>query len=235
MSYETIGLRQIPLPSARTVPSKAVAAAPEVAELRSLNARLVREIAYLKRREAAALSLAARDGLTGLYNRRGMTELLRAVILKAARDGHRACVLFIDLDGFKRVNDEHGHSVGDRLLVTVAGRIAGRARTGDIVCRYGGDEFIVLLPRVPDAAVALEVAAKIAERVALPCRIDGVDLQVTAAIGVSMYPDDGRTVGEVLNRADARMYDVKSSARNPGSARPDNSRRRDDEAKPFID
>src|ERR1700728_2277103 len=111
----------------------------ELDALRSTNARLLRELAALKEREAQALKLADRDGLTGLYNRRRMSELLDEVILEASAQHHQFAVLFIDLDGFKRINDRFGHALGDELLVTVAGRIATRARTGDIVCRYGGD------------------------------------------------------------------------------------------------
>jgi diguanylate cyclase (GGDEF)-like protein len=100
-------------------------------------------------------------------------------------------------------------------LNTVAGRIATRARTGDLVCRYGGDEFIVLLPRIPDRAAALEVAATIAERVSLPCRVGGEELLLTAAIGVSVYPQDGRTAAELLERADQEMYRLKADPDAP--------------------
>ena len=141
------------------------------------------------------MRLADRDGLTGLYNRRRMPELIGQAIDEAAPLGRRLGVLFIDLDGFKHINDHYGHAIGDELLNTVAGRIATRARTGDIVCRYGGDEFIVLLPHIPDRDAALEVAATIAERVSLPCKVAGEELMVTAAIGVSMYPEDGRHCG----------------------------------------
>jgi diguanylate cyclase (GGDEF)-like protein len=198
----------------------------EIDTLRLINARLVREIAELKQREAQALQLADRDGLTGLYNRRRLSERLTESIENAARQGHRLGILFIDLDGFKRINDEFGHAMGDELLKTVAGRIASRARTDDVVCRYGGDEFVVLLPRVPDRAAALEVADTIAERVALPCKLGGEELRVTAAIGVSLFPDDGYSAVELLERADQQMYRVKASA--PEELPPAPRRRRDD-------
>jgi diguanylate cyclase (GGDEF)-like protein len=142
-----------------------------------------------------------------------MSELIAAAIEEAQRKGHQLGILFVDLDGFKRINDHYGHAAGDELLSTVAGRIATRARTGgDVVCRYGGDEFLVLLPRIPGREAALEVAATLAARVALPCRVAGDELRVTAAIGVSVFPDDGRTAAELLERADAEMYRLKLSA-----------------------
>jgi diguanylate cyclase (GGDEF)-like protein len=206
----------------------------EIDTLRCINGRLVRLVAELTEREAQALQQADRDGLTGLYNRRKLGELLEKAVADALTHGQRVGVLFIDLDGFKGVNDAHGHALGDKLLTTVASRIAARARTGDFVCRYGGDEFVVILPRVADTAAALQVADSIRNRVALPYRIDGTELQVTAAIGAAIYPDQAASSVELLELADEAMYRVKMHAEDPlrgMPAIPAQTRRRDDRVK----
>jgi diguanylate cyclase (GGDEF)-like protein len=209
------------------------AARREIDTLRSINAHLVRQIAVLKQREAQALRLADRDGLTGLYNRRRMLELLEKSIADAASHGQRVGLLFIDLDGFKLVNDVHGHATGDRLLISVASRLAARARYGDFVCRYGGDEFVVILPRATDRAAATQVARSIYKRLVLPYRIDGVELQMAASIGVALYPDGAASATALLQLADESMYRAKSRPAELGGfdRLPVPMRRRDDGSK----
>ena len=202
----------------------------ELERLRAANKQLLDELAALREREAQAQRLADRDGLTGLYNRRRMMELVQTAIDEAVQ-----CVglLFIDLNGFKAVNDEYGHAAGDRILTTVATRISARVRTGDFVCRYGGDEFVVILPNVPDAAAVGRVADTIRDRVALPYWVQGSEQHLTAAIGESMYPRDGRSAEELLNRADQAMYRLKAWRARPmmtlgGRPSPRLSRRHND-------
>ncbi len=222
-------------PPMRGLPRNCADPGLEIEILRAANARLLREVAALREREAQALELADRDGLTGLFNRRRMMELLDSAIAEAAR--HRQCVglLFIDLNGFKGINDEYGHAAGDEILSTVATRVAARVRTGDLVCRYGGDEFVVVLPNVPDESAARRVADTIRERVALPYWIQGNAQHLTAAIGVSMYPRDGDSAEELLHRADLAMYHLKARLARPmvslGTARQQQpSRRRNDKS-----
>jgi diguanylate cyclase (GGDEF)-like protein len=187
----------------------------ELEILRATNAQLLRELAVLKEREAQAQRLADRDGLTGLYNRRCMVELLESAMGEAALQRQCVGLLFIDLNGFKGINDEYGHAAGDKILTTVATRITARVRTGDLVCRYGGDEFVVVLPSVPDAGAVSRVADMIRERVALPYWVQGNEQHLTAAIGESMYPRDGDSADVLLHRADQAMYRLKARLSRP--------------------
>jgi diguanylate cyclase (GGDEF)-like protein len=209
----------------------------ELDALRSTNARLMRELAALKERGALAQRLADRDDLTGLYNRRRMLELLDSAVSEAAQLRQCVGLLFIDLNGFKGVNDEYGHAAGDKILIAAAMRITARVRTGDFVCRYGGDEFVVILPNVPDPAAVTRVADTIRERVALPYWIQGQEQHLTAAIGESTYPHCGSSAEELLHRADQAMYRLKARLARPmvslGSLpRPRPSRRRSDSSTP---
>jgi diguanylate cyclase (GGDEF)-like protein len=208
----------------------------EIETLRAINAHLVRELNALREREAEAQQLADRDGLTGLYNRRRMLEMLEAAMLDADQQRLSVGVLFIDLNGFKAINDEYGHSAGDKILTTMATRISARVRTGDVVCRYGGDEFVVVLPAVPDPWAVSRVADTIRERVSLPFWIGDNVQHLTASIGESLYPYDGNSAATLLDRADSAMYRSKARLARPavtlGSVQqPRLTRRRNDKSK----
>ena len=184
----------------------------EIEALRARNAYLTLQIEELKRREAQARRLAARDELTGLYNRRLMLECLTSAIVEARAASSKVGVLFIDLDGFKAVNDRHGHGVGDALLVAVGSRIAARARRHDIICRYGGDEFVVVLPGLPDDGIAAQIAETLGAHLAAAYVLGGLEVKITASIGLAVFPGDGCEAEELLQRADASMYLRKSQA-----------------------
>ena len=211
---------------------------PEIDALRAVNAHLRRELAAMEAREAEAQKLAERDGLTGLYNRRRMLELLEAAISDAVLQDLHVGLLFIDLNGFKAINDKYGHAAGDKILTTVATRIAARVRTGDICCRYGGDEFVVVLPGVPDPFPVSRVADAIRERVSLPYWIGNDQQQLTASIGESMYPYHGENAALLVHRADEAMYRLKSRIvrlpRDAAQSVPEQrlTRRRNDKTKP---
>jgi diguanylate cyclase (GGDEF)-like protein len=208
----------------------------ELETLRRTNARLMRELAALKQREAETQRLADRDGLTGLFNRRRMEELLQSAVNEARQQWQCVGLLFIDLNGFKSINDEYGHATGDKILSTVAARIAARVRNGDVVCRYGGDEFVVILPSAPDAAAVSRVADTIRERVALPYWIEGNEQHLTAAIGEAMFPHDADSAEALLHRADQAVYRMKTRLAGPlimlgGAPYQRPSRRRNDKSK----
>jgi diguanylate cyclase (GGDEF)-like protein len=211
------------------------AALREIESLRAINTHLLRELAAMKAREVETQKLAERDGLTGLYNRRRMLELLEAAISDAVLQDLHVGLLFIDLNGFKAINDNYGHAAGDQILATVATRISARVRAGDICCRYGGDEFVVVLPGVPDPFPVSRVADAIRERVSLPYWIGNDQKQLTASIGESMYPYHGENAALLVHRADEAMYRLKSRIVRPtapAGRAPQQTRRRNDKSKP---
>ena len=188
---------------------------------RSLHALTMRDITMRRRVEAQLLEkqqhldhLAHHDQLTGLPNRLFLAAHLPGAIEEAKRTGSMLAILFLDLDRFKHINDSRGHETGDKLLKAVAQRIRTTTRTDDIVVRMGGDEFIVVLKSVATAEQINETASRVTEALAAPVLIDGRTLVTTASIGVSLYPRDGSTMGELLRQSDTAMYQAKDRGRN---------------------
>jgi diguanylate cyclase (GGDEF)-like protein/PAS domain S-box-containing protein len=157
--------------------------------------------------------LALHDPLTGLPNRTSLMEHLSHMIVAARRNDSQLALLFIDLDHFKRVNDSLGHLVGDTLLQTLARRITESLRGTDVVTRFGGDEFIVLLPRTLQRMDVEEVALKLLAAIEVPVNADGRLISVTPSIGISMFPHDGETADDLIKNADTAMYLAKSRGR----------------------
>jgi diguanylate cyclase (GGDEF)-like protein len=155
--------------------------------------------------------LAEHDSLTGLPNRLLLNDRLNHAIASASRSASPMAVLFLDLDGFKHINDSLGHSAGDSLLKSVAERLQHCVRAPDTVSRQGGDEFVVLLTDIRHAEDAAVTAGRILKSVMEPHGIESGELHVTASIGISIYPDDGVNAETLLKNADAAIYQAKES------------------------
>jgi diguanylate cyclase (GGDEF)-like protein len=164
------------------------------------------------RRKAAeddAVRMAQHDPVTGLPGRVLLEQLAKHMIAAARRSGEQLAVLFLDLDRFKAINDLHGHDIGDHLLRAVARRLRATFRAEDILCRLGGDEFVVVLARIRDAEEAAHVAQKVIARLTSPYDIAGLQLQCAASMGISLFPRDSDTLGQLMQQADRAMYQAK--------------------------
>ncbi len=182
-------------------------------ELAQTNERLRAEIGEREVAENRVRHLALHDALTGLPNRRLLEQRLGEAIGAARQLGDVTCVMFIDLDRFKTINDSLGHPIGDRLLQLVSERLRECLRPIDTVSRVGGDEFVLVLPKVGSTEAAAQVASRILESLSVPYSVDEQMLRVTPSIGISMYPRDGGTARELIGNADLAMYQAKSLGR----------------------
>jgi diguanylate cyclase (GGDEF)-like protein len=163
---------------------------------------------------ARAKILSETDDLTGLFNIRGFALAANRLFAQAARHGRPTSVLMIDSDNLKSVNDAHGHAAGNELLRHLARAIQGELRFTDVSARYGGDEFIVLLPDTP-AKGAMEVAERIRTRIAsMPLPVNGSSVSASVSIGIACYPEDGGTLDALAAHADGALYSAKQDGRN---------------------
>jgi len=168
------------------------------------------DITERKRAEDTIRHMAYHDSLTGLPNRELFERTLTEQLAEAARKRERLAVLFVDLDGFKAVNDTVGHAEGDSVLREVAARLAALVRSGDFVARIGGDEFLILLPDVKSLDEALAASGRVLKGLQVAWVAGGHSFHLSASVGVALYPDHGRDSDSLLRSADRAMYEAKS-------------------------
>jgi len=173
--------------------------------------RDVTEVSIARERIA---TLAYSDPLTGLANRTSLGPSLEQAVQRSRRRGSKLAVLFIDLDGFKPINDLHGHHAGDALLVEVAERLRAHLRASDLVARLGGDEFLVVLEEVADLAPVETVAKKLLGEMHRPFALPAATAMCTASIGISVFPDDAADATALMKHADSAMYAAKQAGKD---------------------
>lgn len=158
--------------------------------------------------------LALYDSLTGLPNRILFSDRLKYALLTAERNNEYCMLMFIDLDGFKDINDKYGHDMGDEVLKFVANRMQKVLRITDTVCRWGGDEFLILLPKVEDRQKVTEIAELLLTAIKKPFNCQGADCRVSASIGIAGFPVNGRTTDTLKKAADSAMYQAKKQGKD---------------------
>ncbi|HPG87691.1 MAG TPA: GGDEF domain-containing protein, partial [Spirochaetales bacterium] len=182
--------------------------------LEVLNRALSDEKRRLERATLKISHLANHDTLTGLPNRRLLVELMDKSVETARRTGSKIGVVFMDLDDFKPINDQFGHTAGDSALVAMADRIRGLVRASDIVARIGGDEFLAIITNIQHRDDVERVARKVIEECGTPLTFSGASWKVGVSIGIALFPDDGESIEDLVNRADSAMYRVKHMSKN---------------------
>jgi len=174
---------------------------------------VARDISDIRSTQDRLQHLATHDPLTGLTNRTYLSESLERIVRSRQRHGGAAAVLSIDVDHFKDVNDAHGHHAGDELLQTVATRLKTTIRAEDIIARFGGDEFVVVITEFDDVSMVDEVVHRMLNRVREPATVGGITIRPSATAGIAIFPESGSTPTDLLKNADAAMYEAKRVGR----------------------
>jgi diguanylate cyclase (GGDEF)-like protein/PAS domain S-box-containing protein len=172
------------------------------------------DITALKRQQANMGYLAYHDSLTGLPNRMMLIDRLEHALRSHLRNKMQLAVLFIDLDGFKAINDTLGHAIGDQLLQVTAKRFQSLLRSGDTVARLGGDEFVIVAESCRSREGIVRIAEKLIATIAAPLHLDGHELEVRGSIGIAVAPQDGQDTERIMAAADQAMYRVKTKQGN---------------------
>jgi len=172
------------------------------------------DVTERKENEKRIAFMATHDELTGLPNRNLLDDRLQHAIVHAKRQQTKMAVLFIDIDHFKYINDSLGHQIGDELLKSLVARLTSELREEDTVARFGGDEFVVVLPEVSELSSTKELANNLLKKIKEPYDIKGHELMITSSIGISIFPDDATTADDLIQHADAAMYLAKEQGRN---------------------
>ena len=180
------------------------------------NRRLELEVAERERAEALVRHQAHHDGLTGLPNRLLFMDRIEGAFERSRRQQEAFAVLYVDIDGFKPVNDRHGHAAGDELLRQIAVRLSALIRKSDTVARLGGDEFAMIIEQLHEPESAMLTGQKICDTLARPFRLgaEGPEAQVGASVGIAEFPAHGDTRDELLHAADEAMYKAKRGGKN---------------------
>jgi diguanylate cyclase (GGDEF)-like protein len=199
-------------PISATVCSTEVAAVytARIRELEYANKCLEERLSMVQRDEAKAQMYANYDELTGLPNRRLLKDRLEQALLQAARQTRPVALILLDLDDFKGVNDSLGHRVGDQVLRVAAKRISSGTRGGDTACRYGGDEFVIMLVEFNDIRTVDDVVGKVQAKLSKPYLVRGVTIRMSASVGRVIYPDDGDCLETLIEKADNALYSAKA-------------------------
>ncbi len=183
----------------------------QITLLAEQNASLRVELIALAQKEAQTRHLAHHDVLTGLPNRSLLQDRFHQAIAQAERRHSPLGLIMVDLDSFKRVNDKLGHASGDKLLQSVATRLTKGIRGADTACRYGGDEFVIMLPLIDNSHTAAALAVEIGGRLSEPYILDGHKIHMAVSVGLAVYPGNGKTFDELIRQADHAMYRAKAT------------------------
>lgn len=167
----------------------------------------------LSAENAAIRFLALHDELTGLPNRKQFEEVMAETLETIEQEGHKAALFVLDLDAFKAVNDTLGHPVGDSLLKACAKRLKASLRSGDLLARLSGDEFVIVVPKVADPAMLAPLAERVLKLLSSPFQVEGHEIQIGCSIGLAVAPDNGSDIGTLMRNADFALYRAKSEGR----------------------